>query len=191
MNPAASALPIPIRQHQQDMHQERHDLLRTIGDIAYSRTTFFRHWHTQDQVNAALRNEGRMLGLLERSSETANIMAAATILLSGRTNNNINNSIFQAGGLSGGLPSGFWDPVTVFLTNAQLEAALQPFTPVAENTELCCICQEGLAVRPACELTQCHHHLHRSCAEQWFAMSTRCPVCRASAAPAAAPPQTG
>jgi len=190
MNPAASALPLPIHHQQQDMHQERHDLMRTIGDIAYSRTTFFRHWHTHDQVNAALRNEGRMLGLLERSSEAASIMAAASILLSTRTNNNINNSIFQ-GGLSGGLSGGFWDPVTVFLTNDQMAAALQPFTPVAENTELCCICQEGLSVRPACELTQCHHHLHRSCAEQWFAMSTRCPVCRASAAPAAAPQQTG
>ena len=176
MNPVTSAIPLPIHRQPQDMHYDRHELMRTIGDIAYARSTFFRHWHTHDQVNAALRNEGRMLGLIERSSETANIVAAASILLSNR---NVSNNI----------PTGFWDAVPVFLTNAQLEAALQPFTPVAENTELCCICQEGLTVRPACELTQCHHHLHRSCAEQWFAMSTRCPVCRASAAPA--PQQTG
>ena len=166
MNPAASALPLNIPS-QNDMRQERHDLMRTIGDIAYARTVFFRHYHTVDQTNAALRNEGRMLGLLERSSETANIMAAASILLSNRNNN---------------IPTGFWDSVPVFLTNDQLAAALQPFTPPADNADVCCICQENLNVRPACELARCHHHLHRACAEQWFAMSTRCPVCRASAA---------
>jgi hypothetical protein len=166
MNPAASALPLHLP-NQNDMRQERNDLMRTIGDIAYARTVFFRHYHTADQINAALRNEGRMLVLLERSTETANIMAAASILLSNRNNN---------------IPTGFWDSVPVFLTNDQLATALQPFTPAADNTDVCCICQENLNVRPACELSRCHHHLHRTCAEQWFAMSTRCPVCRASAA---------
>jgi hypothetical protein len=70
MNPAASAIPLNIPS-QNDMRQERYDLMRTVGDIAYARTVFFRHYHTADQTNAALRNEGRMLGLLERSSETA------------------------------------------------------------------------------------------------------------------------
>jgi hypothetical protein len=171
MNPAAAALPLP--NHGRNAYQDRHELMRTIGDIAYSRTSFFRYYHTPEQVNAFLRNEGRMLGIIERSTETANIMSAAAILMSPNINNIIAGS---------SLPAGFWDSVPVFLTNAQLTAALQPFTPAAENTDLCCICQENLNVRPACELAQCHHHLHRTCAEQWFAMSTRCPVCRASAA---------
>lgn len=160
--------------NQHGAYQDRYELMRTIGDIAYSRTSFFRYYHTPDQVNAFLRNEGRMLGIIERSSETANIMSAAAILLSVP---NINNVIPGAG-----LPPGFWDSVPVFLTPEQLAAALQPFVPHADNTDVCCICQENLNTRPACELAQCHHHLHRACAEQWFAMSTRCPVCRASAA---------
>ena len=165
---------------QQNMYQDRRELMRTIGDIAYSRTSFFRYYRVSDQVNAFLRNEGRMLGLIERSTETANIMSAAAILMSA-SGPSINSGLAGAG-LPPGLPPGFWDSVPVFLTNAQLTAALQPFAVPADNVDVCCICQENLNVRPACELAQCRHHLHRACAEQWFAMSTRCPVCRASAA---------
>ena len=157
---------------QQNTHQERHDILVAVGDIAYSRTTFFRHWHTHDQVNAALRNEARMLTLLERTMDMASIVRVLNTLLPGAT----------AGAAAAGVPAGFWDNVPVALTNAQMTAALQPHTPPAENNELCCICQYSLAAQPACELARCHHHLHRACAEQWFSMSTRCPVCRASAA---------
>lgn len=153
---------------QQNTHQERHDILAAVGDIAYSRTTFFRHWHTHDQVNAALRNEARMLTLLERTMDMTSIVRVLNTLIPGA---------------AAGVPAGFWDSVPVALTNAQMAAALQPHTPPAENNnELCCICQYNLAAQPACELARCHHHLHRACAEQWFSMSTRCPVCRASAA---------
>jgi hypothetical protein len=148
-------------------------VVQAVSDIAYGRSIFFRHYHTNEQVNAAIRNESRMLGLLERTTESSNFLSAAAVLLS--ATQPVGNVI----------PATFWDNVPVSLTPEQLNAALQPFTPAADNTDLCCICQEQLNVRTACELSGCRHRLHRSCATQWFSISTRCPVCRAS--PSAAP----
>jgi len=61
---------------------------------------------------------------------------------------------------------------------------------VAEQDQ-CCICQEGITTEAAIH-TLCpgpalgdgvtstnHHALHRRCATAWFAISTKCPVCRA------------
>jgi hypothetical protein len=145
-------------------------IVQVVSDIAYGRAVFFRHYRTTDQAHVALRNEGRMLALIERATESSNILSAAAILLS------------ATNPTTGVIPPSFWDNVPVSLTPEQLNTALQPFTPAADNADNCCICQEQLNVRAACELSTCHHRLHMTCATQWFAMSTRCPMCRASAA---------
>jgi hypothetical protein len=153
---------------------QRSEILRAVNELAYARSVFFRHYHSAAQVDMCLDNEARMIAILERTMDVASIVRVLNTLIPGAAG---------AAGAAAGVPAGFWDTVPVSLTNAQMAAALQPHTPPTENNnELCCICQYSLAAQPACELARCHHHLHRACAEQWFSMSTRCPVCRASAA---------
>uniref|UniRef100_A0A6C0KAB0 RING-type E3 ubiquitin transferase n=1 Tax=viral metagenome TaxID=1070528 RepID=A0A6C0KAB0_9ZZZZ len=155
---------------------QRSEILRAVNELAYARSVFFRHYHSAAQVDMCLDNEARMIAILERTMDMASIVRVLNTLIPGAMAG-------AAAGAAAGVPAGFWDTVPVALTNAQMTAALQPHTPPAENNnELCCICQYSLAAQPACELARCHHHLHRACAEQWFSMSTRCPVCRASAA---------
>jgi hypothetical protein len=153
---------------------QRSEILRAVNEIAYARTVFFRHYHSAAQVEMMLDNESRMVAILERTMDVSTIVRVLNTILPGVA--------AGAAAGAGGIPTGFWDNVPVSLTNAQMAAALQPYTPPAENNDLCCICQYGMSTQPACELARCHHHLHRACAEQWFTMSTRCPVCRASAA---------
>jgi len=142
-------------------------LLQVIGDIAYSRTVFCRRALTNPQLDTLLSNEARMLRLLERDSYN-NIITSFM-------NANIPINITHGAGANA-----FWDPVTVSASPAQQAAATADFTPNPESTEICCICQDRLTTTPACKLNTCQHALHRSCATQWFSMSTRCPVCRAS-----------
>jgi hypothetical protein len=100
------------------------------------------------------------------------------------------------------------------LTPEQFAAATRDYqnTDLAEQDQ-CCICQESISAEPSVD-TLCpgpplgdgvtvtnHHSLHRRCAQAWFAMSTRCPLCRAdlrtpnqtttNAVPAAAPAPGG
>ena len=87
----------------------------------------------------------------------------------------------------------FWDAVTVGLTSQQFTAATRDYEnpPDVAEQDQCCICQEGIATEAAIQ-TLCpgpplgdgvtvtnYHALHRRCAQTWFAISTRCPVCRA------------
>jgi hypothetical protein len=86
----------------------------------------------------------------------------------------------------------FWDAVTIGLTPEQFAAATRDYlnTDLAEQDQ-CCICQESISTEPSID-TMCpgpvlgdgvtsinHHALHRRCAQSWFAISTKCPVCRA------------
>lgn len=87
----------------------------------------------------------------------------------------------------------FWDAVTVGLTPEQFAAGTRNYEnpPDVAEQDQCCICQEGITTEAAIH-TLCpgpalgdgvtstnHHALHRRCAQSWFAISTRCPVCRA------------
>ena len=140
-------------------------LLQVIGDIAYSRTVFCRRALTNPQLDTLLSNEARMLRLIERDSYTN--------LVSSFLNAQIPINVTHGNGA-------FWDPVTVAASPAQQAAATADFPVAADSVEICCICQDRLNVTPACKINTCQHTLHRSCATQWFSMSTRCPVCRAS-----------
>ena len=142
-------------------------LLQTLGDIAYSRTVFCRRTLTNPQLDTLLSNEARMLRLIERESYN-NIVAS---FLTAQIPINLTH---------GAGANAFWDPVTVSATPAQQAAATADFTVAAECVDLCCICQDRLTASPACKINTCQHTLHRTCASQWFSMSTRCPVCRAS-----------
>jgi len=86
----------------------------------------------------------------------------------------------------------FWEAVVVGLTPEQFAAATRDYynTDLAEE-DRCCICQESISTEASID-TLCpgptlgdgvtvtnHHSLHRRCAQTWFAISTRCPVCRA------------
>jgi hypothetical protein len=87
----------------------------------------------------------------------------------------------------------FWEAVVVGLTPEQFAAGTQDYSnpPDIAEQDQCCICQEGITTEAAIH-TLCpglplgggvtstnHHALHRRCAQTWFAISTRCPVCRA------------
>jgi hypothetical protein len=72
------------------------------------------------------------------------------------------------------MPSGFTDAVIVRPNQQQLQSSLQDCPP---TTSSCAVCQEVLS-SGACVIRQCAHVFHRSCIENWFLMSVRCPVCR-------------
>ena len=130
-------------------------LMRLLSDLAYARIVFFRESRNPMDTRLFLTNESHML----RAAQNTSIPSITTLLLST-------------------LPSTFFDPVTVNLTPEQIEASVRPLENAPAH-EACCICQEGLHTQPACSIQRCGHSLHRACATQWFALSVRCPVCRA------------
>lgn len=68
----------------------------------------------------------------------------------------------------------FLDPVPVVPTATQLNAALDRNVPLVDTN--CVICQES--VTSATRIRTCGHSFHADCIRDWFAMNTRCPVCR-------------
>lgn len=130
-------------------------VLRLLYDIAYARIVFFREPRNPVDIRSFLSNEGTMLRIAQNSIATS---LTALLLTAPSTS--------------------FLEPVVVSLTVPQIESATQSID-VPENTqEICCICQDSLAAAPSCSIRQCSHKLHRTCANQWFSMSVRCPVCR-------------
>lgn len=72
------------------------------------------------------------------------------------------------------VPTSFMNPVTVTATQTQIDAALEDNPNVTGN---CSICQEAIT-HDGTRLRHCGHAHHRSCIDNWFTMSVRCPVCR-------------
>ena len=68
----------------------------------------------------------------------------------------------------------FTSSVVVAPTRIQINASLQNYPNTTSN---CAICQEEISSN-GCRIRQCGHVYHRSCIENWFSMSVRCPVCR-------------
>lgn len=179
--------------------------LDILSDLTYSRASFFRRnsvipFHL---MRSYLNNETRMMDLLERLSRPPPPPAAAPRAPLHPLGHHIDlqtNLIQLLFGRDAfvGLGQGqnqnqFWDPVQVGLTPEQFAAGTRVYenpSDVAEQDQ-CCICQEGITAEAAIH-TLCpgpplgdgvtstnHHALHRRCATAWFAISTRCPVCRA------------
>jgi len=180
-------------------------MIDLLGDIAYARSAFYRR-HSVIPYNLMrmfLANEERMLSLLTQFSTIQAAPRARTPLAPlGQGFDiplNLAELIFGRGafvGLGQGQnqnQNNFWDAVTVGLTTEQFTAATRGYEnpPEAAEQDQCCICQEGITTEAAIH-TLCpgpalgdgvtstnHHALHRRCAQSWFAISTRCPVCRA------------
>jgi hypothetical protein len=183
------------------------DILDALSDICHARASFFRrsagNWNIYPQVHATqfLANETILLNMLSRfqivpppTPAPAAVVPPADLslnliqMLFGR-------DAFVSLGQRQGQGQGqgdFWDPVQVGLTPQQFVAATREYqnTDLAEEDQ-CCICQENIASEASID-TMCpgaplgdgvtvtnHHSLHRRCAQAWFSMSTRCPVCRA------------
>ena len=132
-------------------------ILRFLSDIAYARIMFFRDTRNSVDVRSFLVNEANMLRLAQSS-----IASSLTTMLLTSTN-----------------VSSFFDPVVVGLTTQQTQNAIETIDIPENSQEICCICQDSLRSHVSCKVRSCGHILHRSCANQWFVMSVRCPVCRA------------
>ena len=182
-------------------------MIELLSDITYARAAFFRRhsiipYHL---MRTFLANEDRMLALLTQFSVPApppapRARAPLPPLAHGfDIPLNLAELIFGRGafvGLGQGQGQGqnqFWDAVTVGLTSQQFTDATRAYEnpPDVAEQDQCCICQEGITTEAAIH-TLCpgpplgdgvtstnHHALHRRCAQTWFAISTRCPVCRA------------
>ena len=177
--------------------------MEILSDLTYSRASFFRR-HSVIPIHLIrmyLNNETQMMNLLDRLSRPppAPVNQAAAPLQPLGHHIDIPLNLVQL--LFGrdatvGLGQGqgqFWDAVTVGLTPAQFAAGTRDYEnpPDVADQDQCCICQEGITTEAAIH-TLCpgpplgdgvtstnHHALHRRCAQAWFAISTKCPVCRA------------
>ena len=178
--------------------------MEILSDLTYSRASFFRR-HSGiplHLVRMYLNNETQMMNLLDRVSRPPPAplsRTASPFQPLGHNHLDIPLNLVQL--LFGrdatvGLGQGqnqFWDAVTVGLTPQQFAAGTREYEnpPDVAEQDQCCICQEGITTEAAIQ-TLCpgpplgdgvtvtnYHALHRRCAQSWFAISTRCPVCRA------------
>jgi len=175
------------------------DLLDALSDICHARASFFRrsagNWNIYPQLNVTqfLANETSLLNMLTRF-QTAPPPPPPPAVAPAVAPLDIVQMLFGRDAFVGlGQRQGnFWDPVQVGLTAEQFAAATREYqhTDLAEQDQ-CCICQESIASEASID-TMCpgaplgdgvvvtnHHSLHRRCAQAWFSMSTRCPLCRA------------
>ena len=174
-------------------------MIEILGDITYARAAFFRRHSVipYHLMRSFLTNEDRMLALLTQFSTPPPPPAAPRARgplppLGQYLDVPLNLAELLFGrGATVGLGQGqnqnqFWDAVTVGLTAEQFAAGTRVYEnpPDVAEQDQCCICQEGITTEAAIH-TLCpgpptnHHALHRRCAQSWFAISTRCPVCRA------------
>lgn len=134
-----------------------------LHNLVGTRYQFFRRWHHENSVAHYLRNESRMLELIDYftlrgAMQRLNLNATVQIPL------NVP-------------PNAFMDPVVVAPTPAQMEAAFQ--VPDQPPEGACPICQEAYTPNSVVvRLRGCQHCFHRQCATAWYTMSVRCPLCR-------------
>ena len=177
-------------------------MIELLGDIAYARSAFFRRHSVipYHLMRTFLTNEDRMLALLTQFSTAPAPRARAPLPPLGQHLDvplNLAELIFGRDAFvglgQGRTQNQFWDAVTVGLTPQQFAEGTRAYEnpPNVSEQDQCCICQEGITTEAAIQ-TLCpgpalgdgvtstnHHALHRRCAQSWFAISTRCPVCRA------------
>jgi len=182
-------------------------MIELLGDIAYARSAFFRRHSVVPYhlMRTFLTNEDRMLALLTQFSTPAPApppapRARAPLPPLGQHLDvplNLAELIFGRDAFvglgQGRTQNQFWDAVTVGLTPQQFAEGTRAYEnpPNVSEQDQCCICQEGITTEVAIQ-TLCpgpplgdgvtvtnYHALHRRCAQSWFAISTRCPVCRA------------
>lgn len=80
-----------------------------------------------------------------------------------------------------GAAATFASAVIVAPTAEQLESASETITDLSGSdlSNRCAICQDGILSTDTCRrLRACGHVYHRSCIDQWYQRSVRCPTCR-------------
>ena len=168
--------------------------MEILSDLTYSRAAFFRR-HSGiplHLIRMYLNNETQMMNLLDRLSRPPPPSPMQPLPRIQPSSVDIPLTTFLAGLFPNVAGTQFWEAVTVGLTPEQFAAATREYqnTDLAEQDQ-CCICQESIATEASID-TLCpgdplgdgvtvtnHHSFHRRCATAWFAISTKCPVCRA------------
>jgi hypothetical protein len=179
-------------------------LLDAISDLIHARASFYRRHSVihNTLMNRFLANEEHFIRLLALFPQRAPAPAPApSPVQQFDIPLNLAELIFGRGAFVGlGQGQGqnqnqnpFWDAVTVGLTSQQFAEATRVYenSPEVAEQDQCCICQDVITTEAAIH-TLCpgpalgdgvtstnHHAFHRRCAQSWFAISTRCPVCRA------------
>lgn len=157
----ARASPPPIRRRVATPVNE--------GPLPTGPSTFDR-LHELMEVSQVLSGPNAIEMIRPRSTVAPSVLSALTALL-GFGNATITIDEAQLGEM---------ENVVVRPTAAELDhgTTLRSAT-VQEEATNCSICQDsfanGQAVR---EINGCHHFFHRTCIENWFQLSVRCPVCR-------------
>lgn len=80
-----------------------------------------------------------------------------------------------------GAAATFASAVIVAPTAEQLESASETITDLSGSdlSNRCAICQDAILSTDTCRrLRACGHVYHRSCIDQWYQRSVRCPTCR-------------
>jgi hypothetical protein len=179
------------------------DILDALSDICHARATFFRrsagNWNIYPQLHVSqfLANETVLLNMLSRFQTVAPPPPPPGVVPQPDRSLNLIQMLFGRDAFVGlGQRQGqgaFWDPVQIGLTAEQFAAATRDYEnpPDVAVQDQCCICQESITTEAAIH-TLCpgpplgdgvtvtnQHSLHRRCAQTWFSMSTRCPLCRA------------
>lgn len=141
-----------------------HAILSVIRDLIESENSFFR--------TAAVMQEPQRSGVLANHSRTTHeileLLKHLVAPTSPPTRFVVNMAIPRTANDS------IFEDVLVTPTSTQMAESWEENIPVTECT--CAICQEP--VTEGTRLRNCLHTFHAGCITNWFAMSSRCPVCR-------------
>ena len=188
------------------MSQQQQQLTEILADLVYARGAFFRRHSVipYHLMRSFLTNEENMITLLTRFQAAPAPRARTPLAPLGQGIDIPENLVQLLFGRDAfvGLGQGqgqnqFWDAVVIGLTPEQFAAGTRVYEnpPDVAEQDQCCICQDGITTEAAIH-TLCpgpalgdgvtstnHHAFHRRCAQSWFAISTKCPVCRADLRP--------
>ena len=176
------------------------ELLESITDLTYAQARFFSRpspFHIQRQFLAI---QDRILNLLTQFPARLPPPAPTPTPASRQIDIPINliqtlfgPDAFVGLGQNNTNAALFWEAVSIGLTPEQFTAATRDYEnpPDVAEQDQCSICQEGITTEAAIH-TLCpgpplgdgvtvtnHNAFHHRCAQTWFSLSTRCPVCRA------------
>lgn len=148
-------------------------LLQILGDLTYARVSFVRRQPPPGHYHRFFDNETQYLALVREMLRWQNSREEARAIDAIRT--------FLVTGVGGQGRTGFWDDVPLPPTRRQIDQASRIVTPPTGDT--CSICMAAMTAETvqshgAQTALPCRHAFHRTCLDQWWRQSARCPVCR-------------
>lgn len=140
-----------------------HGVIAVLRELIEAETAFFR-------VATVLPPAERTRALTNRNRMTHDILGILRIVLRPTNTRYVVNipleqSVWQQGPM---------ENVPVVPTATQVNEALEHDIAVTDGN--CAVCQEVMT--HGSRLRNCRHIFHQACITNWFAMSSRCPVCR-------------